>query len=90
MKKQCKFIVSGHVQGVGFRFFVYRRAKELNLTGYAKNLYNGNVEVVAEGSDFNIDELHKHLKVGPSRSHVDYVHVEFSDFTGNLSGFEID
>ncbi|MFH1050955.1 MAG: acylphosphatase [bacterium] len=90
MNKQCKFTIGGHVQGVGFRFFVYRRAIELNLTGYVKNLFNGNVEVVAEGEEYNIDELHKHLKAGPSRSYVDYVHAEYYEFTGEYSRFVIE
>ena len=89
MNKQGKFTVSGHVQGVGFRFFVYRRALELNLSGYAKNLYNGNVEVVAEGDEYNLELLHKFLKQGPSRSYVECVHAEYSDYTGSFSGFEI-
>jgi len=89
LKRQANFIVGGHVQGVGFRFFVYRRAIELNLNGYAKNLYNGNVEVVAEGDEFELDELHKHLKTGPSRSYVDYIHAEYFDYTGKYKGFEI-
>ena len=88
MKKQCKFTIGGHVQGVGFRYFVYRRAVELNLSGYAKNLYNGNVEVVAEGEEFALEELHRLLKVGPSRSFVDYIQTEYSDFSGNYSGFD--
>lgn len=89
MNKQGKFTISGHVQGVGFRFFVYRRATELNLTGYAKNLYNGNVEVIAEGDETNLEQLHKFLKQGPSRSYVEYAHAEYSDYTGTFLGFDI-
>ena len=89
MKKQCKYTIEGHVQGVGFRYFVYSRARELNLMGYVKNLYNGNVEVVAEGDEFVHDEFLKHIKTGPSRSHVDFVQVEKTDFTGIYAKFEI-
>jgi len=90
LNKQGRFIVSGHVQGVGFRYFVYRRATELNLTGYAKNLYNGNVEVIAEGNEFNLQELYKLLKQGPSRAYVEFVQVEYSDYTGLYSNFDIE
>ncbi|CAH2563768.1 acylphosphatase [Vibrio cholerae] len=52
MEKQCsKFIVSGHVQGVGFRYHTSHQGLKLGLTGYAKNLNNGDVEVVAHLKD---------------------------------------
>ncbi|MBL8016512.1 MAG: acylphosphatase, partial [Ignavibacteria bacterium] len=44
-----KIVVSGRVQGVGFRYFIARYASELGLTGYAKNLFTGEVEIIAEG-----------------------------------------
>ncbi|MEJ2636102.1 MAG: acylphosphatase [Calditrichia bacterium] len=50
--------VSGNVQGVGFRYFTYKRAKSYNLTGYVKNLANGNVEVFAEGDRGDLEKLH--------------------------------
>lgn len=89
MKKKGKYTISGHVQGVGFRFFVYQRATELNLKGYAKNLFNGNVEVIAEGDEINLDILLNFLKKGPSRSYVECVHTEFSEFTGKYKDFDI-
>ena len=45
----AKIIVSGTVQGVGFRYYIARSAEELGLKGYTKNLFNGNVEIYAEG-----------------------------------------
>ena len=88
-KIQAKFIVKGFVQGVGFRYFVYRRAIELGISGFTKNLYDGNVEVIAEGFKNSVDELHKFLKVGPSHSHVEYIEVEYSEFSDEYKGFEI-
>ncbi|WP_053035756.1 acylphosphatase, partial [Vibrio cholerae] len=59
MEKQCsKFIVSGHVQGVGFRYHTSHQGLKLGLTGYAKNLNNGDVEVVACGTPERLEELY--------------------------------
>ena len=49
LQARAEIIVNGLVQGVGFRYFVYREALKLNLTGYTKNLYTGEVLTVAEG-----------------------------------------
>ena len=54
---RCRFIASGRVQGVGFRAFVRRIASSLKLSGYAKNLPDGTVEIVAEGDSKRITQL---------------------------------
>ncbi len=58
--------VTGHVQGVGFRWWTRSRALELGLAGYAKNLTDGRVEVVAEGEQSDVDKLLALLKEDPS------------------------
>ena len=58
--------VTGHVQGVGFRWWTRSRALELGLAGYAKNLTDGRVEVVAEGEQSDVDKLLALLKENPS------------------------
>ncbi len=88
-KTNTKFIVKGHVQGVGFRYFVYRKAIELGLRGYAKNLYDGSVEVVAGGNEKSVNELYSLLQKGPSRSLVSSVEIDNTDYTEKYSGFEI-
>ena len=88
-KKTAEFNVSGTVQGVGFRYFVYQNAQNLRLNGYAKNMYDGSVEVVAEGDEDNLKQLHQKLKQGPSRSRVEDVKVNYKDFRGVHSGFNI-
>jgi acylphosphatase len=65
-----KFNVIGHVQGVGYRYFAYRQALRLGVNGYAKNLYDGTVEVIAQGKKENVNELYDYLLQGPSRSNV--------------------
>lgn len=83
------FNVQGLVQGVGFRYFVFRNASKLGIKGYAKNLYDGSVEVVAEGNENSVNELYKLLKLGPSRSMVSSVEVKYFDYIGKYSGFDI-
>ena len=54
-------IFKGRVQGVGFRYFCYTEANKMNLTGYVRNLYDGNVEMEVQGSPDQINELILHL-----------------------------
>ena len=68
-----KFVVSGKVQCVGFRFSTKRKAELFGLHGYAKNLRNGDVEVLAIGTESDILQLYDWLKVGPERAVVDKV-----------------
>lgn len=65
--------ITGRVQGVGFRAFVQRHALRLGLVGYARNLPDGSVEVVARGTADGLQELLKQLMVGPRSSRVEYV-----------------
>lgn len=83
-------IVYGYVQGVFFRDFVSRRATELGLTGYVRNLPNGEaVEVQAEGERKQLEELASHLKVGPPTAKVERVITNWLEYTGSYSHFSI-
>ncbi len=83
-------IVYGYVQGVFFRTFVSRRANELGLTGYVRNLPNGEaVEVRAEGERKRLEELIGYLKVGPPAARVERVVTTWSEYTGSYSEFNI-
>jgi acylphosphatase len=67
-----RFLVSGMVQGVGFRWFVARHARALGLGGFARNLPDGRVEVVAAGGgDDAIARLEELLRAGPAHAQVD-------------------
>ncbi|MFW5702206.1 MAG: acylphosphatase [Bacteroidota bacterium] len=88
-KTTAKFLISGTVQGVGFRYFVYQNARPLGITGYAKNLADGRVEVIAEGNTADVKELEKKLKQGPGNAHVDNVRHEFEEYRNKFSGFDI-
>jgi acylphosphatase len=67
------FLVSGMVQGVGFRWFVARHARSLGLSGYARNLPDGRVEVVVSGSDAALPDLEELLRTGPAYARVEKV-----------------
>ena len=68
---RVKTVVSGQVQGVGYRYFVQCRASELGLSGYVKNLPTGDVELEAEGPRPELDRLLAYLHQGPPLSRVD-------------------
>jgi len=83
-------VVHGLVQGVNFRSFVIRRAAELGLTGYVRNvLLDGTVEVVAEGEREKLERLLRHLEVGPRASRVERVDVSWSEYGGDFSRFDV-
>jgi acylphosphatase len=67
------YLVSGRVQGVGFRYFVEAEARALNLRGYVRNLYDGRVEVYAVGDERAQSKLRTHLEAGPLGSRVERV-----------------
>ena len=72
----ARFLVRGVVQGVFFRASAQARARELGLSGYAMNLADGRVEVVASGSDDALDQLAAWLRCGPPAARVDGVERE--------------
>lgn len=68
-----RWIVRGRVQGVGFRWFVWREAQRLGLGGFAHNLPDGRVEVVSQGSEEALDAMERVLTRGPTMARVDAV-----------------
>ncbi len=68
-----RFVVSGRVQGVGFRYFVMREAEALRLAGWVRNLPTGDVEVVAAGEEALVDLLESRLWRGPPHARVGHV-----------------
>ena len=81
-------LVNGAVQGVGYRNWVQRHARDLNLSGYAENLSDGRVEVIAEGNEANLKRLLHWLKQGPPHARVKGVETQYSESTG-LSDFHV-
>jgi len=85
-----RYLVSGEVQGVGFRWFVHRHAARLRLSGWAQNLSDGRVEVVASGSDDALAGLEGVLRLGPSRARVTALDItELPPAAVGRSGFDI-
>jgi len=70
MEQARRYFVEGDVQGVGFRFFAERVARQLNLGGYVKNLRDGRVEVYAVGPADQLEEMRRRLEVGPRAARV--------------------
>jgi acylphosphatase len=68
-----KFLISGLVQGVGFRWFVARHARALGLVGYARNLPDGRVEVMVSGPEESLPALEQLLQAGPANAQVERV-----------------
>ncbi len=89
MQTRVEIIVNGLVQGVGYRYFVYREAKDLELKGYVKNLYTGEVLIIAEGEKALIEELINKLKVGPMHAAVKNCFVEWEETENEFDAFEI-
>jgi acylphosphatase len=89
IRERLEARVTGTVQGVGFRWFVVRRATDLGLTGWTANQRDGSVQVVAEGTPSALDELDGQLHEGPPGAHVDNVDVVRMPPTGEFTNFGI-
>jgi acylphosphatase len=82
-------VIKGRVQGVGFRAFVYREANDIGLTGWVRNRWDGNVEVMAEGQRSALDRLIITLKRGPSSAMVSTLDVDWQTGTGEFKHFSV-
>ena len=89
-KQRAEILVSGLVQGVGFRYFVIKNAQQLGLKGYVRNLYDGSVLAVVEGEKGLIDELFKKIRVGPRAAYVKNARIEWGKFKNEFSTFEVE
>ena len=84
------FLISGEVQGVGFRFFAQRVAARHQVTGYVRNLPDGRVEAVAEGTPETVEAFRHELAAGPAFSSVENVEEISIEPTGAYSSFRIE
>jgi acylphosphatase len=86
--KAMRFLISGRVQGVGYRYFAERSAHETGITGWARNLDDGRVEVHANGTVAQLEDFEARLRMGPR--FADVRSVESSEAAVlELSGFHI-
>jgi len=90
-KKAIRFHVSGLVQGVGYRYFTHRAARQLGVAGYVKNLRDRRVEIYAIGTDEQLLALREDLRQGPSHSAVEKIAETDADLLQEfMSDFSID
>ena len=74
--KKIHIVVTGKVQGVGFRYWLYQIANEKNVYGWVKNKNTNEVEAVLIGEDRNVDELIKLVRKGPSSARVKNLNIQ--------------
>jgi len=88
-KTRAQVTVRGIVQGVNYRWFTQRRATDLRLTGFVRNVADGSVQVTVEGEREVIEQLLDALRIGPSAAAVESVQVEWHASSGEFNRFEV-
>ncbi|MBS3786719.1 acylphosphatase [Candidatus Bipolaricaulota bacterium] len=88
-KERAHMEITGRVQGVGFRNSTRRKARQLGLTGWVKNLADGSVEVLAEGNKEDLEDLISWANSGPRLANVNKVEVDRREPTNEFDNFSI-
>jgi acylphosphatase len=81
--------IHGLVQGVSFRYYTVREARQLGIRGWVRNCADGAVEVVAEAPRMTLNRFLSWLEDGPPSAEVEQVEVHWAEATGDLYGFEV-
>jgi len=89
VKQSVHILVTGKVQGVFFRQATKVIAIKNNVTGWVKNLENGQVEILFEGDDKNVNSVIDWCHHGPANSRVDKIKIKKQEFSGQYSDFEV-
>jgi acylphosphatase len=89
MLKRAEILVSGQVQGVGFRWWAREQAAELGLTGLARNKDDGTVLIIVEGEEGSILEFAERCRSGPPLARVDNVRITWGEHEGAFAAFYI-
>jgi len=87
--KRVHAVAAGVVQGVCFRYYAQRRAEELGVTGWIRNLPDGRIEAVVEGSDANVDRMVQWLRRGPPGALVDEFEAREQPYAGEFPDFRV-
>ena len=87
--KRYRILVKGLVQGVGYRYYCRRKADEYGIRGFVRNLFNGDVELEAEGHQNLLNDFIKDLRTGPSGAHVITITIEDSELKDDFKDFII-
>jgi acylphosphatase len=86
---RLRLLVSGRVQGIGFRIAALDQAHKLGIAGWVRNLASGEVELEAEGREDRLRMLAAWAHRGPGAAHVSDMREEWSDYAGEFDGFRI-
>ena len=89
MRVARRFVISGRVQNVGFRYFTQNAAAREGVAGWVQNLPDGRVEVFVEGDEDAITRVERAIRSGPPGARVDNVYVQDDEAAGTLKGFRI-
>jgi acylphosphatase len=89
MQVARRLLISGRVQGVGFRYFIEARAQAEGAHGWVRNLPDGRVEVLVEGDEEAVTRIEAAARRGPGGAQVDDVEVEITAPSGRATGFTI-
>ena len=87
--RRLHLIISGFVQGVGFRSWVRREAQKLGVVGWVKNRDDGAVEIVGEGTEDKLRELIKLVRIGPEVAEITDIQTKWVDASEEWNDFEI-
>jgi len=89
MRVARRYVISGRVQGVGFRFFIEAAAVREGVHGWVRNRHDGRVEIAAEGEAEAIERFERSVRQGPRGARVDDVEVDHQPPSGHTTGFAI-
>ena len=87
-QKQLRAIIHGHVQGVSFRYYTVQEAQKLGITGWVRNEPDNTGQVVAEGSQEQLDALIDFLHVGSPSANIAEIYIDWHEATGKFSEFK--
>jgi acylphosphatase len=89
MRIARRYLVSGRVQGVGFRYFVQDAAAREGVTGYVRNLPDGQVEALVEGEADAVTRVERAIRSGPGGARVEHVEVDLLEPSGTYRSFRV-
>lgn len=85
-----RFLISGLVQGVGYRYFAQRAAATHRVTGFVRNLEDGRVEALVQGTEKNVSAMREDLSTGPRYGNVEHIEELVVEPDGSYSNFRIE
>jgi acylphosphatase len=89
MRVARRLVISGRVQGVGFRYFTHDAAAREGVTGWVRNLADGRVEAYLEGESDSVARVERAIRQGPRGARVDHVEVDTEEPSGGYSDFSV-